>query len=154
MHITRAGLTLGAIALCGVCLVSCAPRPAVQYRVLPQGAHEHAAAQAFEALVRAYVRQDWADVMALIADDARIEPAVPEVASPSRVDAPRAMTKHEFGQALKPLMASLRGYQVENVTLRTVSPTQVQVRGTVTLLLAGRSSLQHRDRLWVFEHRG
>ena len=46
------------------------------------------------------------------------------------------------------------GYQVEDVTLTTVSPTQVQVCGTVTLLMADRSSLHNRDRLWVFEKRG
>ena len=154
MNITLAGLTLGAIALCGVCLVSCVQRPAVQYSVLPQGPDEQAAAQAFEALVRAYSRQDWDDVMALIADDAQIEPAVPDVAGPSRVDSPRVIDKREFGQAIKPIMASMRGYEVENVTLMTVSPTQVQVSGTVTLLMAGRPSLHNRDRLWVFENRG
>jgi hypothetical protein len=51
------------------------------------------------------------------------------------------------------MIASLRGYQVEDVQLMTVSPTQVQVRGTVTLLTAGRPSV-HRERLWVFENRG
>jgi hypothetical protein len=154
MHITLAGLTLGALALCGVCLVSCSPtRPAAQYRLPPQGPHEHAVAQAFDALVRAYGRQDWGDVMAVIADDAQIEPAAPEVAGPSGVDAPRVLNKREFGEAIKPMIASLRGYQVEDVQLMTVSPTQVQVRGTVTLLTAGRPSV-HRERLWVFENRG
>jgi HD-like signal output (HDOD) protein len=46
---------------------------AAQYRVPPQGPDEQAVAQAFDALVRAYGRQDWDDVMALIADDAQIE---------------------------------------------------------------------------------
>jgi hypothetical protein len=157
MHITFAGLRLGAIALCGVCLVSCVvspQRPAAQYRVPPQGPNEQAVAQAFEALVRAYGRQDWGDVMALIADDAQIEPAVPDAAGPSGVDSPRVINKLEFGEAIKPILASMRGYQVEDVTLMTVSPTQVQVSGTVTLLMAGRPSLHDRDRLWVFEKRG
>ena len=61
--------------------------------------------------------------------------------------------KDEYGQSIKPILASIRGYLVEHVTLMTVSPTQVQVRGTVTLLMADRPSL-HRDRLWVFENRG
>jgi hypothetical protein len=74
---------------CSVCLVSCSPtRPAAQYRMPPQGPHEQAVAKAFDALVRAYGRQDWGDVMAVIADDARIEPAAPEVTGPSAVDAP------------------------------------------------------------------
>jgi hypothetical protein len=155
MNITFAGLTLGALALCSVCLVSCSPqRPAAQYSVSPQGPHEQAVAQAFEALVRAYGRQDWDDVMALIADDAQIEPAVPDAAGRSGVDSPRVINKHEFGQAIKPIMASMRGYQVENVKLTTVNPTQVLVSGTVTLLMAGKPSLQNRDRLWVFENRG
>jgi hypothetical protein len=156
MNITRAGLTLGALALCGVCLVSCVvspQRPAAQYSVPPQGPHEQAVAQAFEALVRAYGRQDWDDVMALIADDAQIEPAVPDAAGSSGVDSPRVLNKREFGQAIKPIIASIRGYQVESVKLMTVSPTQVQVSGTVTLLMAGRPSV-NRDRLWVFEKRG
>jgi len=156
MHITFAGLRLGAIALCGVFLVSCVvspQRPAAQYRVAPQGPNEQAVAQAFEALVRAYGRQDRGDVMALIADDAQIEPAVPDAAGPSGVDSPRVITKREFGEAIKPMIASLRGYQVEDVALMTVSPTQVQVSGTVTLLLAGRPSV-NRERLWVFEKRG
>jgi hypothetical protein len=63
------------------------------------------------------------------------------------------MNKREFGQAIKPIVASMRGYQVENVKLMTVSPTQVQVSGIVTLLVAGRPSI-NRDRLWVFEKRG
>jgi hypothetical protein len=46
------------------------------------------------------------------------------------------------------------GYHVEQVTLLTVSPTRVQVSGTVTLLMAGRPSLHNRERLWVFEQRG
>ncbi len=155
MNITFAGLTLGALALCGVCLVSCSPqRPAAQYRVSPQGPHEQAVAQAFEALVRAYARQDWDDVMALIADDAQIEPAVPDAAGPSGVDSPRVINKHEYGQAIKPIIARMRGYHVENVKLMTVNPTQVLVSGTVTLLMAGKPSLQNRDRLWVFENRG
>src|SRR5262245_35319767 len=156
MNITCAGLTLGALTLCGVCLVSCVvspQRPAAQYSVSPQGPHEQAVAQAFEALVRAYGRQDLDDVMALIADDAQIEPAVPDAAGPSGVDSPRVLNKREFGEAIKPVVASIRGYQVEHVTLMTLSPTQVQVSGTVTLLMAGRPSL-HRDRLWVFETRG
>jgi hypothetical protein len=157
LKITFAGLRLGAIVLCGVCFVSCVvspQRPAAQYSVAPQGPHEQAAAQAFEALVRAYGRQDWGDVMALIADDAQIEPAVQDVAGPSGVDSPRVLDKREFGQAIKPIMASMRSYQVEHVKLMTVSPTQVQVSGTVTLLMAGRPSLHNRDRLWVFEKRG
>ncbi|HSF33787.1 MAG TPA: nuclear transport factor 2 family protein [Candidatus Tectomicrobia bacterium] len=155
MNITFAGLTLGALALCGVYLVSCSPqRPAAQYRVSPQGPHEQAVAQAFEALVRAYARQDWDDVMALIADDAQIEPAVPDAAGPSGVDSPRVINKHEYGQAIKPIIARMRGYHVENVKLMTVNPTQVLVSGTVTLLMAGKPSLQNRDRLWVFENRG
>jgi hypothetical protein len=157
MKITFAGLTLGAIALCGVFLVSCVvspQRPAAQYSVSPQGPNEHAVAQAFEALVRAYDRQDWDDVMALMADDAQIEPAVPDAAGPSGVDSPRVLTKREFGQSIRPIIASIRGYQVEHVRLMTVSPTQVQVSGTVTLLMAGRPSLHNRDRLWVFENRG
>ena len=156
MNITCAGLTLGALALFGVCLVSCVvspQRPAAQYSVSPQGPHEQAVAQAFEALVRAYGRQDLDDVMALIADDAQIEPAVPDAAGTSGVDSPRVLNKREFGQALKPIIASNRGYSVKNVQLTTVSPTQVQVRGTMRLLLAGRPSLT-RDRLWVFEKRG
>jgi len=120
----------------------------------PQGPNEQAVAQAFEAFVRAYDRQDWGDVMALIADDAQIEPAVPDAASPSGVDSPRVLNKHEYGQAIKPILASLRGYQVEQVTLRTVNPTQVLVSGTVTLLMAGQPSLHNRNRLWVFEKRG
>jgi hypothetical protein len=157
MKITIAGLTLGAITLCGVFLVSCVvspQRPAAQYSVPPQGPNEHAVAQAFEALVRAYGRQDWDDVMDFFADDAQIEPAVPAAAGPSGVDSPRVINKREFGQAIKPIIASMRGYQVENVKLMTVSPTQVQVSGTVTLLMAGRPSLHNRDRLWVFENRG
>ena len=155
MKLMVAGLTLGALVLCGVCLVSCSPqRPAAQYRVAPQGPDEQVVAQAFEALVRAYGRQDWGDVMALIADDAQIEPALPEAAGPSGVDPPKVLTKHEFGQAIKPIMARMRGYQVEHVTLRTVSPTQVLVSGTVTLLMAGQPALQDRERLWVFEKRG
>jgi hypothetical protein len=48
----------------------------------------------------------------------------------------------------------MRGYHVEHVKLMTVSPTQVQVSGTVTLLMAGRPSLHDRNRLWVFEKCG
>jgi hypothetical protein len=155
MNITLGGLTRGAIALCGVFLVSCSPqRPAAQYSVPPQGPHEQAVAQAFEALVRAYGRQDWGDVMALIADDAQIEPAVPDAAGPSGVDPPRVIDKREYGEAIKPIIASMRGYQVENVKLMTVSPTQVLVSGTVTVLMAGQPSLHDRHRLWVFENRG
>jgi hypothetical protein len=155
MNITFAGWTLCALALCGVFLVSCSPqRPAAQYRVSPQGPDEQAVAQAFEALVRAYGRQDWGDVMALIADDAQIEPAVPEAAGPAGVAPPRVIDKHAFGQAIKPLMARMRGYHVEDVTLTTVSPTQILVSGAVTLLMAGQPSLHNRDRLWMFEKRG
>jgi hypothetical protein len=141
MNITGIGVTLGALALCGVWLVSCAgpQHPATQYRVPPQGPHEHAVAQALEALVRAYGRQDWGDVMALIADDAQIESAAPDAAGPSGVDAPRILNKHEYGQSIKPILASIRGYLVEHVTLMTVSPTQIQVSGTVTLLMAGKA---------------
>jgi hypothetical protein len=154
MNSTFAGLTLGALALCGVFLVSCSPqRPAAQYSVLPEGPHEQAVAQAFEALVRAYGRQDWDDVMALIADDAQIEPAVPDAAGRSGADSPRVLNKYEFGQAIKPLLASMRGYLVEHVQLRTMSPTQVLVSGTVTLLMVGQPALHNRDRLWVFEKR-
>jgi hypothetical protein len=157
MNITFAGLTLGALALCGVCLVSCVvspQRPAAQYRVPPQGPHEQAVADAFDALVRAFGRQDADDVMDVFADEAQIESAAPEAAGPSSVDAPRVLTKREYAQALESIIARMVGYQVEDVTLTTVSPTQVQVRGTVTLLLADRSSLHDRDRLWVFEKRG
>ena len=157
MRITVAGLTLGALALGGVFLVSCVvhpQRPAAQYSVPPQGPTEQAVAQVFEALVRAYGRQDWGDVMALIADDAQIEPAVPDAAGPSGVAAPRVLNKLEFGQAIKPILARMRGYQVEHVTLTTVNPTQVLVSGTVTVLMAGQPSLQSRERLWVFENRG
>jgi len=156
MKITFAVLMLGTLALGGVLLVSCVmspQRPAAQYRVPPQGPHEHAVAQAFEALVRAYGRQDWDDVMDCFADDAQIESAAPDAAAPSGVDAPRVIDKHEFGQALKPIIASNRGYSVQNVELMTVSPTQVQVSGAMTLLMADRPAL-HRDRLWVFEKRG
>jgi hypothetical protein len=157
MNITFAGLTLGALALCGVCLVSCVvspQRPAAQYRVPPQGPHEQAVADAFNALVRAFGRQDADDVMDVFANEAQIESAAPEAAGPSGVDSPRVLTKREYAQALEPIIASMVGYQVEDVTLTTVSPTQVQVRGTVTLLMADRSSLHNRDRLWVFEKRG
>lgn len=105
MNITVAGLTLGALALGGVFLVSCVVSPqrsAAQYSVAPQGPHEQAVAQAFEALVRAYGRQDAEDVMALLADDAQIETAAPDAAGPSAVDSPRVITKREFGQAIKP----------------------------------------------------
>jgi hypothetical protein len=155
MNITFAGLTLGALALCGVCLVSCSSQlPAVQYSASPRGPDEQAVAEAFEALVRAFGRQDWGDVMALIADDAQIEPTVPDAAGPSGVDPPRVIDKREYGEAIKPLMASIRGYHVEHVKLMTVSPTQVLVSGAVTLLMAGQPSLHNRDRLWVFENRG
>jgi hypothetical protein len=155
MNVTFAGLMLGALALCGVCLVSCSPqRPAAQYRVSPQGPHEQAVSQAFEALVRAYDRQDWDDVMAVIAEDAHIEPALSDAAGSSGADPPRVLNKHEYGQAIKPILAGIRGYQVENVKLMTVNPTQIVVSGTVTLLMAGRPSLHNRNRLWVFENRG
>ena len=36
----------------------------------------------------------------------------------------------------------------------TVSPTQILVSGTVTLLMAGQPSLHNRHRLWLFEYRG
>jgi hypothetical protein len=157
MKFTVAVLTLGTLALCGVCLVSCVMSPqrsAAQYSVPPQGPDERAVAQAFEALVRAYGRQDWDGVMDVFADDAQIESALPEAAGPAGVSSPRVLNKREFGQALEPIVASNVGYQVEHVKLMTVSPTQVQVSGTVTLLMAGRPSLHNRDRLWVFEKRG
>jgi hypothetical protein len=155
MKITFAVLTLGTLALYGVFLVSCAmspPWPAAQYSVSPQGPDEHAVAQAFEALVQAYGRQDWDGVMDFFADDAQIESAAPDAGGPYG-DSPRVINKREFGQAIKPIIASNRGYSVKNVKLMTVSPTQVQVSGTITLLMAGRPSL-NRDRLWVFEKRG
>jgi hypothetical protein len=148
-------VTLGTLALGGVFLASCVvspQRPAAQYRVPPQGPDEQAVAQAFEALVRAYGRQDWDGVMDVFADDAQIESAAPEAAGPSG-NAPRILNKREFGQALEPIIASNVGYSAQNVQLRTVSPMQVQVSGTMTLLMAGRPSI-HRDRLWVFEKRG
>ena len=155
MKFTVAVLTLGTLTLCGVCLVSCVVSPqrsAAQYRVPPQGPDEQAVAQAFEALVRAYGRQDWDGVMDVFADDAQIESAAPEAAGPSG-NAPRILNKREFGQALEPIIASNVGYSAQNVQLRTVGPMQVQVSGTMTLLMAGRPSI-HRDRLWVFEKRG
>jgi hypothetical protein len=155
MKLTFAVLTLGTLALGGVCLVSCVvspQRPAAQYRMPPQGPDEQAVAQAFEVLVRAYGRQDWDGVMDVFADDAQIESAAPEAAGPSG-NAPRILNKREFGQALEPIIAGNVGYSAQNVQLRTVSPTQVQVSGTMTLLMAGRPSI-HRDRLWVFEKRG
>jgi hypothetical protein len=157
MNITFAGLRLGAIALCGVFLVSCVvspQRPAAQYRVPPQGPDEQAVAQAFDALVRAYGRQDWDGVMEVFADDAQIESTLAGAAGPPGVSSPRVLTKREFGQALEPIIASNVGYHVEQVTLTTVSPTRVRVSGTVTMLMAGRPSLHDRDRLWVFEKRG
>ena len=155
MKLTFAVLTLGTLALGGVGLVSCVgspQRPAAQYRVPPQGPDEQAVAQAFEALVRAYGRQDWDGVMDVFTDDAQIESAAPEAAGPSG-NAPRILNKREFGQTLEPIIASNVGYSAQNVQLRTVSPMQVQVSGTMTLLMAGRPSI-HRDRLWVFEKRG
>jgi hypothetical protein len=155
MKLTFAVLTLGTLALGGVGLGSCVvspQRPAAQYRVPPQGPDEQAVAQAFEALVRAYGRQDWDGVMDVFADDAQIEPAAPEAAGPSG-NTPGILNKREFGQALEPIIASNVGYSAQNVQLRTVSPMQVQVSGTMTLLMAGRPSI-HRDRLWVFEKRG
>lgn len=157
MKLTVAVLTLGTLALCGIGLVSCVAspqRPAAQYSVPPQGPDERAAAQAFETMVRAYGRQDRDGVMDVFADDAQIESALPEVAGPSGVSSPRVLTKRAFGQVLEPIIASNVGYHVEHVTLLTVSPTQVQVSGAVTLLIAGRPSLHNRDRLWVFEPRG
>jgi hypothetical protein len=157
MNITFAGLRLGAITLCGVFLVSCVvspQRPAAQYRVPPQGPDEQAVAQAFDALVRAYGRQDWDGVMEVFADDAQIESTLATAAGPPGVSSPRVLTKREFGQALEPIIASNVGYHVEQVTLTTVSPTRVRVSGTVTMLMAGRPSLHDRDRLWVFEKRG
>jgi hypothetical protein len=155
MKITFAVLMLGTLALGGVLLVSCVgpQHPAAQYRVPPQGPDQHAVSQALEALVRAYGRQDWGDVMDCFADDAQIEATAPDAVGPSGVEAPRVLHKPEYGQSIKPILDSIRGYNVENVQLMTVSPTQVQVSGTVTLLMAGRPSL-HRDRLWVFEKRG
>ena len=155
MKLTFAVLTLGTLALGGVGLVSCVvspQRPTAQYRVPPQGPDEHAVAQAFEALVRAYGRQDWDGVMDVFADDAQIESAAPEAAGPSG-NAPRILNKREFGQALEPIIASNVGYSAQNVQLRTLSPARVEVSGTITLLMAGRPSI-HRDRLWVFEKRG
>jgi hypothetical protein len=155
MKLTFAVLTLGTLALGSVGLVSCVvspQRPAAQYRVPPQGPDEQAVAQAFEVLVRAYGRQDWDGVMDVFADDAQIESAAPEAAGPSG-NAPRILNKREFGQALEPIIASNVGYSAQNVQLRTVSPMQVQVSGTMTLLMAGSPSI-HRDRLWVFEKRG
>jgi hypothetical protein len=155
MKLTFAVLTLGTLVLGGVGLVSFVvspQRPAAQYRVPPQGPDEQAVAQAFEVLVRAYGRQDWDGVMDVFADDAQIESAAPEAAGPSG-NAPRILNKREFGQALEPIIASNVGYSAQNVQLRTVSPMQVQVSGTMTLLMAGRPSI-HRDRLWVFEKRG
>ena len=154
MKLSRTVGTLGMLALCGVCLVSCAvspQRPAAQYRVPPQGPTERAVAQAFETLVRAYGRQDWDGVMDVFADDAQIESALP---GPAGVSQPRVLTKREFGQALEPIITRNVGYHVEQVTLLTVSPTRVQVSGTVTLLMAGMPSLHDRERLWVFEQRG
>ena len=113
MKLTFAVLTLGTLALGGVCLVSCVvspQRPAAQYRVPPQGPDEQAVAQAFEVLVRAYGRQDWDGVMDVFADDAQIESAAPEAAGPSG-NAPRILNKREFGQALEPIIASNVGYQ-------------------------------------------
>jgi hypothetical protein len=157
MKRTIAVLTLGTLALGGLCLVGCVvhpQRPAAQYRVPPQGPNEQAVAQAFDALVRAYGRQDWDGVMEVFADDAQIESTLPEAAGSPGVSSPRVLTKPEFGQALEPIIASNVGYHVEQVTLTTVSPTQVRVNGTVTLLMADRPSLHDRDRLWVFEKRG
>ena len=155
MKLPFAVLTLGTLALGGVGLVSCVvspQRPAAQYHVPPQGPDEQAVAQAFEVLVRAYGLQDWDGVMDVFADDAQIESAAPEAAGPSG-NAPRILNKREFGQTLEPIIASNVGYSAQNVQLRTVSPMQVQVSGTMTLLMAGRPSI-HRDRLWVFEKRG
>jgi hypothetical protein len=157
MKRTVAVLMLGTLALYGVCLVSCTvspTRPAAQYRVPPQGPDEQAVAQAFEALVRAYGRQDWDGVMDVYADDAQIESTLPEAAGSGGASSPRLLTKRQFGQALQPIIASNVGYHVEQVALTTVSPTQVQVSGSVTLLMAGRPSLHDRERLWVFEKRG
>jgi hypothetical protein len=157
MNRTVAMLTLGTLALGSVCLVGCVgspTRPAAQYRVPPQGPDEHAVAQAFETMVRAYGRQDWDGVMDVFADDAQIGSTLPGASGPAGVSSPRVLTKREFGQALEPIVASNVGYRVEQVQLTTVSPTRVQVSGTVTLLLADRPSLHDRDRLWVFERRG
>jgi hypothetical protein len=156
MKLTFAMLTLGTLALCGVVLVSCTtspPRPAAQYRMPPHGPDEHAAVQAFEAMVRAYGRKDWDGVMDAFADDAQIESMVSGAAGPSAIASPRVLSKHEFGQVLKPIIASNVGYLVEDVTVMTVQPSQVQVSGIVTLLMAGRPSIQHRDRRWLFEKR-
>ena len=156
MKLTFAVLTLGTLALGGGFLVSCVvspQRPAAHYSVPPRSPDEQAVAQAFEALVRAYGRQDWDGVMHCFADDAQIETTASDAAGPYGVDGPRVLNKHEFGQAIKPIIASNRGYTVQKVTLMTVSPTRVEVSGTMTLLMADRPSL-HRDRLWVFEKRG
>jgi hypothetical protein len=156
VKLTFAVLTLGTLVLGGGFLAGCVispQRPAAQYSVPPRGPDEQAVAQAFEALVRAYGRQDWDGVMDAFADDAQIESTAPDAAGPYGVDAPRVFNKREFGQAIKPIIASNRGYSVQNVTLMTVSPAQIQVSGAMTLLMADRPSL-HRDRLWVFERRG
>jgi hypothetical protein len=156
MKLTFAMLTLGALTLGGIFLVSCVispQRPAAQYSVPPRGPDEQAVAQAFEALVQAYGRQDWDGVMDYFADDAQIDFTAPDAAGPSGVAAPRVLNKLEFGQAIKPIIVSNRGYSVQNVTLMTVSPARVEVSGTMTLLMADRPSI-HRDRLWVFEKRG
>jgi hypothetical protein len=156
MKLTFAMLTLGALTLGSIFLVSCVvspQRPAAQYSVPPRGPDEQAVARAFEALVQAYGRQDWGGVMDNFADDVQIEFTAPDVAGPSGVAAPRVLNKLEFGQAIKPIIVSNRGYSVQNVALMTVSPARVEVSGTMTLLMADRPSI-HRDRLWVFEKRG
>jgi hypothetical protein len=156
MKLTFAVLTLGMLALCCGFLVSCVvnpQRPAAQYSVPPQGPEEQAVAQAFETLVRAYGRQDWDDMMDCYADDAQIESTGSDGAGPYGVDAPRVLNKEEFGQAIKLVIISNRGYSAQNVSLKTASPGRVEVRGTMTLLMADRPSI-HRDRLWVYEKRG
>jgi hypothetical protein len=156
MKLTFAMLTLGALTLGSIFLVSCVlspQRPAAQYSVPPRGPDEQAVARAFEALVQAYGRQDWDGVMDNFADDVQVEFTAPDVAGPSGVAAPRVLNKLEFGQAIKPIIVSNRGYSVQNVALMTVSPARVEVSGTMTLLTADRPSI-HRDRLWVFEKRG
>ena len=155
MKITFAGLTLAAFALCGLFLVSCVSprRPVAEYSVPPQGPDEEAVAQAFEALVRAFGSQDWGDVMALVADDAEIESTVADTSPSPGAVSPRVIDKVEFGQTLRPMLDGLRGYHVDDVKLVTMSPTQVQVSGAVTLLMVGKPAL-HRDRKWTFEKRG
>ena len=129
MKLTFAVLTLGTLALGGGFLASCVvspQRPAAHFSVPPRGPDEQAVAQAFEGLVRAYGRQDWDGVMDYFADDAQIESTASDAAGPDGVDGPRVLNKHEFGQAIKPIIASNRGYSVQNVTLMVVSPAALR----------------------------